>query len=465
MTPPLSSGQRDSSSFLPAVCVFAECRTSKVRCNYEMPCARCIKLGLECKVPPTVKRGRPPKAFTEARKAGRVLPEAASEPAAPEPAAPARSARAASGSQRATARATSEEDTTHSTTKEAGATEAERVTQLNMAAACLASNLWGGEQQSQPEHRVNDKWVDGMMDMASDLISPSCPPSPPQTPLRMSDATKLREVSHAHSWCVGPATKHFVIAAVSMSLGSWALDQELQRHQLLSILRAFGDFVIGGRAEATGRRLANFAAEEEQPVLGFPEASWPLVLFTYCLIPGLCALLFAAVAPDGPQHLGRRPCLVFHAVNLTPIIGRASFTVRFSELMSDIDGAIFQGIRRAILIASFLTGVARLPFAFYRGGVHFWASLRVSYFLNFLVLLSSSLFFGYHGEKLSKAVEFGSISWQKGLAISASMLAVALVLNPANRRRAARACGIASRAGIASEVAPKALLSVPLTVA
>ena len=52
MTPPLSSGQRDSSSFLPAVCVFAECRTSKVRCNYEMPCARCIKLGLECKVPP-----------------------------------------------------------------------------------------------------------------------------------------------------------------------------------------------------------------------------------------------------------------------------------------------------------------------------------------------------------------------------------------------------------------------------
>ena len=143
------------------------------------------------------------------------------------------------------------------------------MTQLNMAAACLASNLWGGEQQSQPEHRVNDKWVDGMMDMASDLISPSCPPSPPQTPLRMSDATKLREVSHAHSWCVGPATKHFVIAAVSMSLGSWALDQELQRHQLLSILRAFGDFVIGGRAEATGRRLANFAAEEEQPVLGF----------------------------------------------------------------------------------------------------------------------------------------------------------------------------------------------------
>ena len=230
--------------------------------------ARCIKLGLECKVPPTVKRGRPPKASPRRAK----LVESclsASEPAAPEPAAPARSARAASGSQRPTARATSEEDTTHSTTKEAGATEAERVTQLNMAAACLASNLWGGEQQSQPEHRVNDKWVDGMMDMASDLISPSCPPSPPQTPLRMSDATKLREVSHAHSWCVGPATKHFVIAAVSMSLGSWALDQELQRHQLLSILRAFGDFVIGGRAEATGRDSPTLQPKKSNPSWDF----------------------------------------------------------------------------------------------------------------------------------------------------------------------------------------------------
>ena len=185
------------------------------------------------------------------------------------------------------------------------------------------------------------------------------------------------------------------------------------------------------------------------------------MLFTYCLIPGLCALLFAAVAPDGPQHLGRRPCLVFHAVNLTPIIGRASFTVRFSELMSDIDGAIFQGIRRAILIASFLTGVARLPFAFYRGGVHFWASLRVSYFLNFLVLLSSSLFFGYHGEVVeSRGVWLDLVA--KGLAISASMLAVALVLAPP--------IGDAQHVHVASlrvpalrQVAPKA--AVPLAVA
>ena len=48
MTPPLSSGQRDSScSCLPSV--FLQRPHVKVRCNYEMPCARCIRVGLECR--------------------------------------------------------------------------------------------------------------------------------------------------------------------------------------------------------------------------------------------------------------------------------------------------------------------------------------------------------------------------------------------------------------------------------
>ena len=35
------------------------CREAKVRCNRENPCSRCRRLGLVCKPPPTVPRGRP----------------------------------------------------------------------------------------------------------------------------------------------------------------------------------------------------------------------------------------------------------------------------------------------------------------------------------------------------------------------------------------------------------------------
>ena len=123
-----------------------------------MPCVRCVKLGLECRVPPTVKRGRPPKALVEARKAGRVLPQASAEPAAPEPAvpaapaapaAPATSAGAASGSQGTIEGAKLKKDATRSVTKNAYTTEAERVAKLNSDAASLAGNLWSGEQHAE----------------------------------------------------------------------------------------------------------------------------------------------------------------------------------------------------------------------------------------------------------------------------------------------------------------------------
>ena len=37
----------------------AACRLSRVRCNRVMPCSRCWRLGLECKQPRKVQRGRP----------------------------------------------------------------------------------------------------------------------------------------------------------------------------------------------------------------------------------------------------------------------------------------------------------------------------------------------------------------------------------------------------------------------
>jgi hypothetical protein len=36
-----------------------QCRHSRVLCNRAKPCGRCVRLGLECTVPPTVRRGRP----------------------------------------------------------------------------------------------------------------------------------------------------------------------------------------------------------------------------------------------------------------------------------------------------------------------------------------------------------------------------------------------------------------------
>ena len=37
----------------------ASCRLSRVRCNRVFPCQRCVRLGLECKQPRKVQRGRP----------------------------------------------------------------------------------------------------------------------------------------------------------------------------------------------------------------------------------------------------------------------------------------------------------------------------------------------------------------------------------------------------------------------
>ena len=42
----------------PALCC-AACRTAKVRCDRLLPCARCVRLQLECAPPMPVQRGRP----------------------------------------------------------------------------------------------------------------------------------------------------------------------------------------------------------------------------------------------------------------------------------------------------------------------------------------------------------------------------------------------------------------------
>lgn len=53
----------------------AACRLSRVRCNRMLPCSRCTRLGLECKQPRKVQRGRP------SHKARLVRPHATSNPA------------------------------------------------------------------------------------------------------------------------------------------------------------------------------------------------------------------------------------------------------------------------------------------------------------------------------------------------------------------------------------------------
>jgi len=44
-----------------------ECRKSKVKCEYIFPCIRCVRFGFDCKVPASVKRGRPSRADIAAR--------------------------------------------------------------------------------------------------------------------------------------------------------------------------------------------------------------------------------------------------------------------------------------------------------------------------------------------------------------------------------------------------------------
>jgi hypothetical protein len=49
----------ESASSLPRPC--SNCRRSKILCDRQGPCGRCTRLGMECTVPPTVRRGRPPR--------------------------------------------------------------------------------------------------------------------------------------------------------------------------------------------------------------------------------------------------------------------------------------------------------------------------------------------------------------------------------------------------------------------
>ena len=41
----------------------AACRSAKIKCDYQLPCSRCVRLGIGhlCAPPPDVKRGRPPR--------------------------------------------------------------------------------------------------------------------------------------------------------------------------------------------------------------------------------------------------------------------------------------------------------------------------------------------------------------------------------------------------------------------
>jgi molybdenum cofactor biosynthesis enzyme MoaA len=48
-----------ASATLPRPC--ATCKRLRVKCDRKKPCSRCLKRGLQCYLPPHVRRGRPPR--------------------------------------------------------------------------------------------------------------------------------------------------------------------------------------------------------------------------------------------------------------------------------------------------------------------------------------------------------------------------------------------------------------------
>ena len=62
---PVATAEIPSGETLPRPC--AACRGRRVRCDRQKPCGGCLRRGIECKLPPTVKQGRPSRSDLAAR--------------------------------------------------------------------------------------------------------------------------------------------------------------------------------------------------------------------------------------------------------------------------------------------------------------------------------------------------------------------------------------------------------------
>lgn len=328
----------------------------------------------------------------------------------------------------------------------------------------LAANLWDATRQLSMGYnrRVKSK-TSGGDDRAPEkqqtttlLPQPPCPPpvSPPTSPptslpgsrpssLTAHEASDLRQfLSSAPGMALlcaklqepwrFPGAHEVAIALGTTLMSAYLMDYGLcDRFTNVQV-------VSGARVSSVDLRTWLLRRGTEHVAIDEAAIPWSKCILMFCFMPAFFPLLLAAMAPS---KLPRRPLsfLMFHALSLLMVLGRAHYTMKHLLLLNDADGANCQAIRRATLLLSFFTGVARLPFAFYRGGAYFWASLRIAFFVNFVVVGSSSLLLGSRGVPFSKADDLGNISVYHGYAISLAMLATACMFGPSNRQRVASA--------------------------
>ena len=127
------------AEMLPRPC--KHCRSKRVLCDRNAPCLRCVRLGIECEIPPTVKRGRPHGSKNSGKNSGKAEESGGADmPAKPRDEAALDVASQTFACRGASSRAETSEESVH---------KVPRYT-LDVASHAVASNLWALHSSPSP---------------------------------------------------------------------------------------------------------------------------------------------------------------------------------------------------------------------------------------------------------------------------------------------------------------------------
>ena len=424
-------------------------------CNREYPCRLCKRLGIPCQIPPTVKKGRPPRAEQQAR--------------------------AERAAQAAALAATLNQQTDSEAAQEASVVVKKPLGAIDMATA-VAASLWGGGgmggQTTQPARApVAPAAVPVPPSVAPPATPPTSPPEEPEPtpemaqkqeeenmqgeepeqqkpelssvhdlyPARLFRVKAPKPIDIFYSIIVAGACACFldvVLPSSDINMDSSSNDTFFADDAAAAALLNASDAAFDPMA-LPGRRLEEAAMHPEiHKIHEFDGYSSP---WHIALSPAPFLILSAALCPGAPVDWSL-PYIIFHALSASSIIGRSRYTYDYFFQICEyaarnrIDERVLLAWQASLLLTYF-TGVARTAASLCTSGRLFWPSMRLMFVTNALVMLAVLSRLAYLEAPFTAPPL--CLSRMGGLTIAGLNAVYAMGLHPALRYRWAQAVGIA----------------------
>lgn len=369
---PVATAVISSGEILPRPC--AACRGRRVRCDRQKPCGGCLRRGIECKLPPTVKQGRPSRSDLAAR---------------------------ANGLKR--------EDVVEDVV---GSEDSTTVMVIDGHADALLP-------AAAP---------DPFLDFFADVISP--PTSPPYVECKSASlvdslypAPALRSIKARMGSSIFVLVLSFVVAFHACFFADTHRAAQHEPNLKNESTGSFPSYVY----------LGVLSSEERADSAGYMLAGYILP----CIMPLivlLCSVaILAAITPNAPTkwHL---PCM--HAINAVTVAACVHSTLRrYRVLHLRNEGAEALAARQCMLLVSLLFSVLRAVVSSATQGRWFWWSFRLLGAVNGAVLtLIVVLLWALEDPPLYPPNE---VPIQGSLAMVVVLWIIAAGLTPSNRRKLA----------------------------